>query len=100
MESTRWKVLASVSGFTCTFLDNSYSCRKFPNGDYYLQVPTFASGRRAKFLAVVLAAWLVGFYLHISYSTLALVLALEQLHVHGLIHRGGIVSETIIFDHL
>jgi preprotein translocase subunit SecD len=41
-------------------------------------LPTSASGQpavRTNFLAVVLAAGLVSLYLHISYSTLALVLA-------------------------
>jgi serine/threonine protein kinase len=53
---------------------------------------------RTKFLAAVLAAGLVSLYLHISYSTLHLYwLALEQRHVHGLIHR-DIMSKNIIFD--
>lgn len=50
-------------------------------------LPTYASGQlgartMTMFLAVVLAAGLLSFHL-ISYSTLALVLAFEQLHVHG-----------------
>jgi hypothetical protein len=52
------------------------------NGDLPSDICQWAT-RRTMFLAAVLTAGLLSFYLRISYRTLTLVLALGQLHAHG-----------------